>query len=696
VPVTPERLPESVLRYVTRTRSSVILDDAQQSTPFEGDPYVRRTAVRSVLCLPLMKQAELIGVLYLENDLAPNVFTPARIEVLHLLASQAAVSLQNARLYATVRQQEQELRTLIDVVPQQIFVLRSDLHTEYANGAILDYHGAQLASVLFDGDLERRERILHHPDDLPYLQEEGGRALSAGVPVQLEGRLLGKNGEYRWFLIRMNPLRDADGRIVRWYGTRTDIHDRKVAEQRAQQEERELRQLVDFIPQKIAVLRADGSFLHANRALLDYIAQPLEEVVAADDVRAAICHPEDLERVRHTIRSLAQGKPCEVEVRTRRHDGVFRWHLVRYEPLRDADGQITRWYATATDIEDRKLAEERIREENLALREEIDKASMFEEIVGVSGPLRTVLGSISKVAPTESTVLITGETGTGKELVARAIHKRSRRASRAFVNVNCAAIPASLIASELFGHEKGAFTGALQRRLGRFELADGGTIFLDEIGDLPPDTQLALLRVLQEREFERVGGTRPIKVDVRVITATNRDLEAAMADGSFRSDLFYRLDVFPIAMPSLRARKRDIPLLVAYFLERYASRSGKPIRQVDRRTLEMLEAYHWPGNIRELQNVIERSVIVCESDTLTVDESWLSHGARPATLPSPSLNEEIVRRERQMIEAALAESGGRVSGPLGAAVKLGIPASTLDSKIRALKIDKHRFRGSSQ
>ncbi len=335
----------------------------------------------------------------------------------------------------------------------------------------------------------------------------------------------------------------------------------------------------------------------------------------------------------------------------------------------------------------------RMRAENLALRDEVDQASMFEEIVGTSPPLRALLANVSRVAPTDSTVLITGETGTGKELVARAIHKRSSRSSRAFVSANCAAIPQTLIASELFGHEKGAFTGALTRHLGRFELADGGTIFLDEVGDLPPDTQLALLRVLQEREFERLGATRPTKVDVRVIAATNRDLQDAMANGAFRADLFYRLSVFPIEMPALRERTADIPLLVAYFVDRYASKAGKAIRHIDNRTLDLVQSYRWPGNVRELQNVIERAVIVCETDTLVVDENWFSPeslAAKPPTLP---LGDALVAREREMIEAALAETKGKVSGPSGAAARLGIPGSTLESRIRALKIRKSQYKG---
>jgi formate hydrogenlyase transcriptional activator len=319
---------------------------------------------------------------------------------------------------------------------------------------------------------------------------------------------------------------------------------------------------------------------------------------------------------------------------------------------------------------------------------------MFEEIVGTSPSLKGVLSRISKVAPSDSTVLITGETGTGKELVARAIHRRSDRASRAFISVNCAAIPRDLIASELFGHEKGAFTGATQQRLGRFELANGGTIFLDEIGELPAETQIALLRVLQEHEFERVGGIRQIRVDVRVIAATNRDLQAAISAGTLRSDLFYRLHVFPIELPSLRERRTDIPLLVEYFIDRYARRDGKNIKRVSKKTLEVLQSYLWPGNIRELQNVIERSVILCETEIFSIDESWLPK--RPSMTPELKHQVELPRRllvqEKNMIEAALKETRGRVFGPTGAAAKLGIPRSTLESKIRSLKIDKNRFR----
>jgi formate hydrogenlyase transcriptional activator len=343
-------------------------------------------------------------------------------------------------------------------------------------------------------------------------------------------------------------------------------------------------------------------------------------------------------------------------------------------------------------FEEIQILKDQLYKENLALREEIDVNRMFEEIVGSSPALQVVLSRVAKVAPTDSTVLVTGETGTGKELIARAIHKRSQRAARAFVSVNCAAIPRDLIASELFGHEKGAFTGATQRRLGRFESADGGTIFLDEIGELPAEMQIALLRVLQEREFQRVGGNESIKTDVRVVAATNRDLQAAIADGRFRDDLFYRLNVFPIEVPPLRERKEDIPLLVEYFVDRYTSQAGKKITGIAKKSMELLQSYKWPGNIRELQNVIERSVIISDSENLCIDESWF---AGPAGTPDSAIQpfaEKLASQEREMIESALAESNGRVSGPRGAAAKLGIPQSTLDSKIKALKINKQRFR----
>jgi len=479
-----------------------------------------------------------------------------------------------------------------------------------------------------------------------------------------------------------------------------DLSEQKRAEAKIREQEMEFRQMVDLVPQHVAVFGPNGERLYANPVTLDYVGLSLEEwrQTLGHSFRSSLfVHPDDQERVARDFNAnRSSDSACELELRVRKGDGTYRWFLVRFNPLRDDQGQITRWYVASTDIEDRKQAEDRLRSENVALREEIDKASMFEEIVGTSPALKTVLSRISKVAPSDSTVLITGETGTGKELVARAIHRRSNRASRAFVSVNCSATPRELIASELFGHEKGAFTGATHQRLGRFELASGGTIFFDEVGELPAETQIALLRVLQEHEFERVGGTRSIRADVRVIAATNRDLQAAISAGAFRSDLYYRLNVFPIEIPPLRERKQDIPLLVEYFIDRYARKAGKKITTVDKKTLRLLQSYPWPGNIRELQNVIERSVIVCETENFSVDESWLSKDILPPTfrtIQSGAFKVEVEpRSEREIIEAALAETRGRVSGPSGAAAKLRIPPSTLETRIKVLKINKGKFK----
>ena len=419
-------------------------------------------------------------------------------------------------------------------------------------------------------------------------------------------------------------------------------------------------------------------------------------------------HPEDQGRFAEVVRRAVEEKAdFEIEFRILLPGGTVKYARGIGHPVLDEAGLVKEMVGTTVDITQEKLTEgklqkafeeikalkDRLYEENLALREEVDQASMFEEIIGTSAALRDVLSRVAKVAASDSTVLVTGETGTGKELIARAIHKRSPRAAKAFVSVNCAAIPSSLIASELFGHEKGAFTGALQKRIGRFELAEGGTIFLDEVGELPPETQVALLRVLQEREFERIGGNRPISANVRVIAATNRDLQSEVGKGEFRADLFYRLNVFPIEVPPLRERKEDVRLLVAYFVERYADKLGRKIDSIEKKTLELFNAYPWPGNIRELQNVVERSLILCDRDVFSVDENWLhSNGAPVSAEATTPLAEKLTHQERELIEKALASSRGRVAGSAGAAAKLGIPPSTLESRIRALRIDKGRFR----
>jgi len=611
---------------------------------------------------------------------------------------------------AVIREREIEVRQIVDLAPQLVSVYGPGHERLYANRMMLDYLGIGL-----DEWRQRSTGTHTHLDDLERAKACRDRALGSGSAYDVELRLRKHDGSYRWFLARYNPVRDDQGQIMRWYVAGTDIEDRMRAEEKLQQEnaalkraeekireqEAELRQMLDLTPQHVHVLTADACLVYTNEIALKYHGSVLHDWQLRalidwriDELPITLFHPDDRERVMCELKSaLSSGSPHETEARLLRNDGKYLWFLFRYNPLRDEPGRVVRWYVAGTDIDDRKQAEERLQHENVALREEIDKTSMFEEIVGTSPVLQRVLSDVSKVAPTDSSVLITGETGTGKELIARAIHRRSHRSAGAFVSVNCAAIPRDLIASELFGHEKGAFTGATQRRLGRFELAGGGTIFLDEVGELPAETQIALLRVLQEHEFERVGGTRSIHADVRVITATNRDLQAAIATGVFRSDLFYRLNVFPIEIPPLRDRREDISLLVEYFIDRFARKARKSIRRVNKKTCDLLRSYSWPGNIRELQNVIERSVIVCETDVFSVDESWLSRqSVAPPTIGSLDLSEKVAAQEKEIIEAALRDSGGRVFGPLGAAAKLGIPRSTLESKIRSLKIDKGRFK----
>jgi PAS domain S-box-containing protein len=688
--VTPSDLPQSVLHYVLRTRGSMVLDDASVGNLYSEDEYVRQKRPRSVLCLPIVKQTKLVGALYLENNLTPRAFTSDRMTVLELLASQAAISLENANLYSDLQRSEAFLAQGQSISHTGSFgwsVLSGEIYWSEETYNIFGHDRAAKPTLELVV-----ERI--HPDDRDLVQQTLDRATNEKANFDIAHRLLMPDGSVKHLRVSARALNTSSGNLE-FMGAVTDVTAAKQREEKIRQSETELRQLLDLTPLHITEFGPDGSPLYNNQAALEYHGLTLEEWQSGD--RGRTFHPDDWERTTSEARSkFLSGSPYEIEMRLRRRDGQYRWFLFRFNPMLDGQGRVTRWYAAATDIEDRKQAERRLENENVALREEIDKASMFEEIVGTSQPLQAVLSRISKVAPTDSSVLITGETGTGKELVARAIHRRSRRSSRAFVSVNCAAIPRDLIASELFGYEKGAFTGATQRRLGRFELAQGGTIFLDEVGELPAETQIALLRVLQEHEFERVGGTGSIRSDVRVIAATNRDLEAAIVAGMFRNDLFYRLNVFPIELPALRERREDVPLLVEYFIDRYARKAGKRFQAVTKKSLDLLQSYPWPGNIRELQNVIERSVIVSETENFSVDESWLSRQS-VTTTPSRELHflEKLSSQEKTIIEAALRESGGRVYGPSGAAAKLGIPRSTLESRIRSLKINKNQFKATA-
>ncbi len=595
-----------------------------------------------------------------------------------------------------LRLSEQAFRLMVDTLPGLIAILTAQGEVEYVNRRVLDYFGRTLEDLKQWGTTDAI-----HPEDLPAVVAAWRHAVETGVPYEYEHRIRRADGASRWFQSRGMPLRDGDGRIVRWYNLLTDIDERKRSEERLRRSEADLLEAQQ--------MSRTGSWRHnlvtgaltISPEVFRIRGVPPTDSPGTIEFFFRTMHPEDSARVRQAYETARANKAeFQADYRIVTPDGTVKHLHTVGHPVLNGSGDVVEYVGTGMDVTEQRQArialesafeeikrlKDHLQDENLALREEIDQAFMFEEVVGASAPLKAVLDHVSKVAPTDSTVLITGETGTGKELIARAIHRRSRRADQVFISVNCAAIPASLIASELFGHEKGAFTGALQQRRGRFELAHSGTIFLDEIGEVPMETQIALLRVLQDREIERVGSSRSIQVDVRVIAATNRDLLTAVTAGTFRSDLFYRLNVFPVQMPPLRKRTEDIPLLVEYFVKRFAEKMAKRIRTIDKRTLDSCAGYSWPGNIRELQNIIERSMILCSSDVFSIDEAWLSPQGVPRA--DPSLAATLQDREKEMIEAALAQSRGKIAGIGGAAARLGIPPSTLESKMKRLKIGK--------
>jgi formate hydrogenlyase transcriptional activator len=700
IPVDQERGP---CAEAARRKTQVIVSDVASETRW--DTYGWRT---SALAHGL--KACWSTVILASNGLVLGTFAiywrePRRPseqdqKIIEQITHLAAVAIERKRNEAALQGSEERFRQIVDTIPGFVFTLSAAGKVELLNRQALEYFGTTIEEWKNSPDFSHV-----HPDDLPRVMDAYRGWLETGQPHDLELRQRRADGVYRWFQSRALPARDMEGRVTGWYILLTDIDDRKRAEDALRSNEQSLRQIIDSIPGFVSTLSAAGEVELVNRQILEYFANTTEEWKNSPNFDAV--HPDDLPGMidswRHAIKT---GQPPDLEIRSRRADGLYRWFHVRGRPQRDAEGRIVRWYTLATDIDERKRAEselekafeeikrlkDRLHDENVVLREQIDQVFMFEEIVGSSPALKTVLSGIVKVAPTDSTVLITGETGTGKELIARAIHKGSQRADHAFVSVNCAAIPSALIASELFGHEKGAFTGALQQRQGRFELAHYGTIFLDEIGELPAETQIALLRVLQERQFERVGGNRIISTDVRIVAATNRDLVAAIASGTFRADLFYRLNVFPIHVPPLRDRREDIPMLVEYFVKRYAETARKQISKIDKHTLKLCQSYDWPGNIRELQNIIERSVILCTGDIFWIDEAWLSSQNPSRRKSSGALTQNLQSYEKELVEAALAESNGKVAGPNGAAAKLGIPPSTLHLKINQLKIKKRTLR----
>jgi len=635
--------------------------------------------------------------------------------------------LENARLYADLSESEYRLRTTLDAIPVMAWVARPDGELEFHNQRWLAYTGVSEEQPLGQG-----WRAFVHPDDVPGLVNRRMSHLASGEPGEYEARIRRFDGEYRWFLFRGGPLRDKLGNMLKWYGTNTDIHDRKLAEDRLRRSEAYLA--------KAQRLSHTGGWAWDVSSKRLFWSEETFRIFGLDptttnltrDIFLQCIHPDDRASLVDVETERFKGNDGEYSYRIVLPDDSIKYVRSVGHPVTNDAGRVVEFVGTVIDVteqqnarialekacEEIKTLKDQLYQENIVLREEIDKVSMFEEIVGNSPALEAVIARVSKVAPTDSTVLVTGETGTGKELIARAIHKRSRRSACAFVTVNCGALSTALVESELFGHFKGAFTGAIANREGRFKVADGGTILLDEVGDLPPETQVKLLRVLQEHEFEPIGSNKTVKVNVRILAATNRNLEEDVRTGKFRSDLWYRLNVFPIHIPPLRERRQDIPMLVAFLVQTFAQKLGKSVTQVVEGTMRRLVEYSWPGNIRELQNVIERAVILSPGNLLVLDREWLStacldggqvisltgdaasaptafgaadstaSGAPSSSSASSAASPSLREAECRHIEAALAATNWVIEGDKGAARMLDIHPNTLRSRMKKLNIQR--------
>ena len=668
-------------------------------------------------------------------------------------AAQRELQRQNDRL----QRSERELREVIETIPSMAWSAGADGAAEFFNRRWLDYAGLPADQAKGWGWTNAL-----HPDDLSVLVDHWQRVLASGHPGEIEARLRRFDGEYRWFLFRATPSFDENGRVAKWYGTNTDIEQRKRAEQALEVQNARLQLLLKLTKQITSDLEL--------RKVLRAISASIRELMHCDAVHIslpdaasgkyrvhALDFPESrgfvkeemlitpvgiakraLEKLEPVVRSTAdrqdfppdyyellvaegvktqcviplvnQGRAVGTLAVARTTENPFKPDEVNF--LGEASGQIAIAIENCLAYREVSKLKEKLAQEKLYLESEIRGGMDFGQIVGNSPALKHVLQLVETVASSDSTVLLLGETGTGKELIARAVHDGSRRKDRTFVKVNCAAIPTGLLESELFGHEKGAFTGAIIQKIGRLELADQGTLFLDEVGDIPLEIQPKLLRALQEREFERLGSTRTRKVNVRLIAATNRDLEKMVAAHEFRSDLYYRLNVFPIRIPSLRERKEDIPLLVSYFVEKFAKQMQKKIDSIPAAVMKGLKAWEWPGNIRELENLVERAVILTRGRSLEAPLSELrkvkvDDGERtPAdqdniarivkeTIKALHANRTVAdqdtKKQRDAIVRALTESKGRVGGTDGAAARMGINRTTLLARMKKLGIDPRDY-----
>ncbi len=733
-------LPVSLIHYVRRTLESVVVADALSDERCANDPYIVRERPRSVLCTPVLNQGTLVGTLYMENRLTPEAFTAERVRVMQLLSAQAAIAIENARLYERSRQEvaeraraEAKLRAVAegtaavtagDFFRSLVRHLADALHARYAFVAECLERSRVRTLAFWDGTHFAQNveyplagtpcqhvvagELCIHPEGVQKLFPEDGDLCALGAESYLGVPLRSAGGDVVGHLAVLHtaPMAPApdDLAILRIFAARAGAElERQRTGEALRESQLRYSTMAEAVPEVLFTADAAGACDYVSRRFSEYSGLALPSCLG--DGWLAALHPDDRERtVALWKRSVRTGDPFEIEYRSRRADGEYRWFRARATPILGADDRTARWFGVATDIDDSKRAEaslraaldevqrlkERLESENVYLQEQIETEHGFEEIVGRSPALRRVLSQVEQVAPRDTTVLITGETGAGKELLARAIHRLSPRRDRALIAVNCGAVAPGLVESELFGHEKGAFTGASTRRLGRFEVADGGTLFQDEVGDLPLDLQVRLLRVLQEGEFERVGGSRTLKVNVRLIAATHEPLEEAVAAGRFRSDLYYRLNVFPIHSPALRERREDIPLLVRHFVLHYGRKLGKPIDTIPRDTMDALVAYPWRGNVRELRNVIERSIIVSSGPALELGD-WI--GVEPDRLDD-SRARTIEDNEREHIVSVLERTGWRVSGQRGAAVILGLKPTTLEARMKKLGLRRPSARTS--